>query len=1645
MKLKGRNSSFRSMCAAMMLAIATAFVPFNIKAQSLVLDFENQPYLSTSWSENGYNWSAAASPGGITFGDAALGGFKLETGAGTSSLSACEVFNVTGFQARTSNTFNGVLLLKFSAFDSSNQLIGNIELQQAVNTAPNTYIPVTVNWPGTKSIQIQLVENSGSNGFGRVFIDAVSYNLTGIPCTPPAASIGLPAVIGSLFQTTSIPLANYSGTCLNLQWQVNEGDGQGFVDINPGDNAYFGAQGSELVIIPQDASISGNQYRCVLVGACGTVITDTTTFLFNTCNFNPTITSNKPSNSWCQDEVITLTASAGDAYSWFNEATSQSVTMLAGGTGQATYSVVVDSAGCQGVASIVVNTYAPPQPIIYGDTIVCFGSPASLYIYSNGPESEYEGAGSFTIPITQDTVFSYTVTSPSGCSASGSQNLYVNPEITVGQVQVTPPSCPSIYDGVVIVNGIDGGIATGQSYTVLLYNNYNSFSTTNDTIWGVQEGDYTLAVYDETYCSLTQPLSIESVNNLEAILSPASQVTCSNSAELTLQASGGSGPYTLTITDPGLDGYLFSVLLTGTDTTFTVGPGTYFATVSDTTGCDFYTAYVSVLAVDLPPPVIQAEGGSTLCSGSSKVLSVLGNGGSALHFDGDDDVVYGTVDDLPTGYSERTVEAWIRPTDSLQTNSTLVTYGATVGDNISYVRLLYLNGYVAMTTGYDTLFSQQAIPTNAWSHVAFTLEGTSNAYFLVNGIVQDGMELGFNTPFTQVHIGNDADGNSGFEGDIDEVRMWDIYRTAGQVQIGSQYSVDTSMTGIVLNLRMDEASGSTTANAQAPFTTPFSINGASWIPSGAPLNSGYTNYAWSNGASSSAITVNAAGTYTVLASNTAGCSATATGVSLTSIVCIQPYYPPPGGGKVINLIGPELTSLFINQDSLNADSVEFIYNIQQDSVYIEVIVNAGQFDSTLTLLQTSAYGLTDTISNGDNEFIITGKFPIENLTKLDSLPLLINYVRPYYPPVSAVGVALTEGDKSMIADSARSAFGLTGSGVKVGVISNSYNTILGNPAQIDVLNGDLPGAGNPFGRTTPVHVLKDFPYGSASDEGRAMLQLIHDVAPDAELAFRSGFISAGDFAEAIRELRDADCDIIVDDVTYITEPFFQDGLVARAVDEVKADSVSYFSSAGNYGARSYSAVFNPAPVPSGFTGTAHNFGGGDIFQSLTLAPGNYTIALQWNDSIYSLGQLPGATHDLDIYLVDDAGAPLFGFNRKNNWGDPIEVLPFTVYGTSAINLMVTKTWGATNVEFKYIIFRGEAVINEYNSGTATCVGQANATGAMAVGAVLYSNTPAFGVSPPTPAGFSSTGGAAVRGVVRSKPDFMAPNGGNTTVQLGAPNIDGDAFPNFFGTSAAAPHAAGVAALLMEGRQKFFSQYLRPDSVRALLKSTAIDMGDPGFDFKNGSGLIQTDAALETFAQPRPVITHLVPPSPMDTPGTAAMTIEILGNYLRPTSYIKLREDTIYPVYVSDSKLTATIPAFSGNPPLTVYTPPITPSVLDGGTSDTLYFFPEVRKKVLVIADNKTKRYGEQLPAFTATVLVDSVPYQNLGLTLADLGLESLSFNTPCTPFSNVGIYFIQPVIPTPVADDSGSIVRAELYTFQTVNGLLFNNKMPLTI
>ena len=163
--------------------------------------------------------------------------------------------------------------------------------------------------------------------------------------------------------------------------------------------------------------------------------------------------------------------------------------------------------------------------------------------------------------------------------------------------------------------------------------------------------------------------------------------------------------------------------------------------------------------------------------------------------------------------------------------------------------------------------------------------------------------------------------------------------------------------------------------------------------------------------------------------------------------------------------------------------------------------------------------------------------------------------------------------------------------------------------------------------------------------------------------------------------------------------------------------------------------------------------------------------------------------------------------------------------------------------------------HEWNTGDgATSFGHVNARGAIAVGAAAWYETPRFGVSPPLLEPYSAAGGIPIlfdpagerlaAPIVRETPDLVAPDGGNTTFFSGDIPQDADASPNFFGTSASAAHAAGVAALL----QGWVRREATPDELERLLESTAVEMSAPGYDLDTGHGLLDAHAAFEMLSR-----------------------------------------------------------------------------------------------------------------------------------------------------------------------------------------------------
>ena len=540
-------------------------------------------------------------------------------------------------------------------------------------------------------------------------------------------------------------------------------------------------------------------------------------------------------------------------------------------------------------------------------------------------------------------------------------------------------------------------------------------------------------------------------------------------------------------------------------------------------------------------------------------------------------------------------------------------------------------------------------------------------------------------------------------------------------------------------------------------------------------------------------------------------------------------------------------------------------------------VPTGEPEALLAKLQ--ALGL----KNGSvYEGMVSGRLPTSalgqagGLAELRNLRLSGHVTEAYSTP--SQGLTVSEGDKAQASDVARQKYRVSGKGFKVGALSDSFNCVKDGltTADQDIANGDLPASG--------VQVIADLaePDCSASgtDEGRGMLQIVHDVAPSAKLAFATAYDGEAGFANNIERLAIANSDIITDDVRYFFEPMFQDGVVAQAVNDVTKDISGYFSSSGNYARQSYESAFRPSGATFGGC-QLNDFDPGagvDTLQSITLAPGADTLlVLQWDQPFASVSRHgKGSASDVDLLLFDDAGNLLptdaatgqFPVSADNNVNaDPVEAVQYFNTGTTPlkINVVVSLCSGPQPGILKWVDY-GSAANVEYATNSSTNYGHSNSAGGVGVGAARFYRTPAFGQNPPLLESFSSAGGTPIlfnkngnriSADLRQQPRFTAPDGGNTSFfgQLkfgsGAPiPFSDDQFPNFFGTSAAAPHAAGVAALMLEATDLYGGKQTAPAIYKAMSLS-ALDMKTPGFDFDSGYGLIQADKAIAAIIKKAP--------------------------------------------------------------------------------------------------------------------------------------------------------------------------------------------------
>jgi len=632
-------------------------------------------------------------------------------------------------------------------------------------------------------------------------------------------------------------------------------------------------------------------------------------------------------------------------------------------------------------------------------------------------------------------------------------------------------------------------------------------------------------------------------------------------------------------------------------------------------------------------------------------------------------------------------------------------------------------------------------------------------------------------------------------------------------------------------------------------------------------------------------------------------------------------------------------------------------------------LDAVATDGAALARSLKAMGATNVRNQGP---LVSARVPVSALGKLAADPAL-KYARSSLAVTEALPAkAVSQGDVSLRADIARAKSGVDGTGITVGVLSDSFAC---NPPAFqpgaptstkdqDVSNDELP---------LNINIVKDGPCPDGTDEGRAMAQLIHDVAPKSSIAFYTAFESEFDFAEGILELKKQGAKVIVDDVRYFAEPFFSDGMVAQAVDIVTdgGAGVPYFSSAGNSARQSYESDYRPVDV---LTNAGNNLNGGaavvrrfhdfdpdpartQILQPVVVTPddeaGVTIFSFQWDQPHYSATSYArlkaqgnangavGATTDLDIVVFDDKGHVVRrcppGVAKgitcqvagdRNVGGDAVDLsviyysgppkqaqlfyIGFVYSGGDASPGAVKRvkyTWSEEQGSFDIVDVPG---LSGFPTFSPTSYGHSNAAGNIAVGASSWYATVPFSTSGQVPPNdtsnpsepriapslaacnpaclndFSSAGGIPIyfdkfgtrlaKPVTRQVPSVTGPDGGNTSFFISDSSYDnddgdesnspfstfvsatldrpGDEYPNFFGTSASAPHVAAVAALMLDKNPK-----LTQSQVRQILETTAatrpiskrftsarpiatspIALG--GYNYDAGIGLVDAAAAVQ---------------------------------------------------------------------------------------------------------------------------------------------------------------------------------------------------------
>jgi hypothetical protein len=548
---------------------------------------------------------------------------------------------------------------------------------------------------------------------------------------------------------------------------------------------------------------------------------------------------------------------------------------------------------------------------------------------------------------------------------------------------------------------------------------------------------------------------------------------------------------------------------------------------------------------------------------------------------------------------------------------------------------------------------------------------------------------------------------------------------------------------------------------------------------------------------------------------------------------------------------------------------------------------------------------------------VQARIPATRLRAVASLPF-VDFVRlPTYAR-HLVGATTSEGDHILHADAVRQQLTLDGTGVRVGVISDGLKgifaggcTTCSGAAGGPISSGDLPDAvgvrnaagvlisssggisGRSFQQNSDLEGLPDpqpvcaFP--GAGAEGTAILEIVHDLAPGAQLSFANADTDLA-FARAVNFLASTN-DIVMDDLGFFGDAYdgtsFVSANTAAALNNPTFPIRAYFTSVGNaadehyYGAYQDSGTDGSAVAAVSSPGHLHlfqqNAGTTDVLglgaqpYNVILLPrgGEVVIFLSWDDP---MGR---SANNYDLYLVERTTGRIVASSTDLQRGaqDPIEFIDYVNNGsTGMFEILVQNVRNAAQPKnLNLFSFEPECAADgprvlsgtrherhNYNTPAFSVTAQSDAGGSpvsvVSVGAICSASVNASNVFRTNPNDscnditnstleFFSSRGPTLDG--RQKPDVSAIDGVSISGAGGFGSI-------FFGTSAAVPHVAAIAALaaqsapcLLDGGSGRIETVAARTALRDLVVGTAFSLSTTGQpDNLSGSGRADAATAVQ---------------------------------------------------------------------------------------------------------------------------------------------------------------------------------------------------------